>query len=277
MTRSMLVLCLAAACGGAGSGARPAEQTAPRRRAPEEDPARIPDGYVRMEVRDVVAVTQGEAVLLADPAGAVVLPIFIGGTEAVSIALRLRNEPAPRPLTHDLLDSVIRQLGGELVKVHIDRLVGGIFIGSIFVRTSVAVRRIDARPSDAIALALGNQVPIYVARSVLDQSGVEPSDLGGTQARRPGAAPQREREPARRLAAAKNARVAGVAPGPGSNRMESASTASPRRLTTRMRSSLRPAGSVSTIGGRPPLSQRSPHCMSATSAGSSSRPFSVNL
>ncbi len=176
MRRSRLAACVLAltACGGARSTAR-----AP---GPEEDPRQAPAGYVRMQVQDVISLSAGEAVLLVDGERTKLLPIFIGGTEAVSIALRLRNQPAPRPLTHDLLDSVIRQLGGELVKVQVDRMTAGIFVGSIFVRTATGTRRIDARPSDAIALAIGNRVPIYVARAVLDQSGLEPKDLESTEA-----------------------------------------------------------------------------------------------
>ena len=177
MTRPMLVLALACACGGNASRA-----AAPRGGQAEDDPRVVPSGYVRMEVREVVSLSEGEAVLLVD-GERTVLPIFIGGTEAVSIALRLRNQPAPRPLTHDLLDSIVRQLGGQLVKVQVDRLVGGIYIGSVFLRTAHGIRRIDARPSDAIALAIGNRVPIYVARTVLDQSGLQPDDLDKTQVR----------------------------------------------------------------------------------------------
>jgi bifunctional DNase/RNase len=135
-----------------------------------------------MQVQDVISLAEGEAVILVDAGRTTMLPIFIGGTEAVSIALRLRNQPAPRPLTHDLLDSVMRQLGGELVKVQVDRMTAGIFVGSIFVRTATGTRRLDARPSDAIALAVGNRVPIYAARAVLDESGIKPADLESTQA-----------------------------------------------------------------------------------------------
>ena len=180
MRRSMLAACAvvpalaAAACGGARTAASAA--------GPEEDPRRVPPGYVRMQVQDVISLAEGEAVILVDAGRTTMLPIFIGGTEAVSIALRLRNHPAPRPLTHDLLDSVMRQLGGELVKVQVDRMTAGIFIGSIFVRTATGTRRIDARPSDAIALAIGNRAPIYVARLVLDQSGLKPSQLESTEA-----------------------------------------------------------------------------------------------
>jgi uncharacterized protein len=180
MRRSMLAACAvmpavaAAACGGSRSAAGGA--------GPAEDPRRVPPGYVRMQVQDVISLSEGEAVLLVDVGRTAVLPIFIGGTEAVSIALRLRNQLPPRPLTHDLLDTVIRQLGGELVKVQVDRMTAGIFVGSIFVRTAAGTRRIDARPSDAIALAVGNRAPIYAARVVLDGSGIKPSDLESTQA-----------------------------------------------------------------------------------------------
>jgi bifunctional DNase/RNase len=182
MSRWMLVVSLAAACGGAGSRTAVGSASGGPGAGSDDDPRRVPDGYVRMEARDVVSVPEGGAVLLVDREGAKVLPIAIGGTEAVSIALRLHGLPSPRPLTHDLLDSVMRQLGGELVKVQVDRIVDGVFIGSIFIRTAGGTRRIDARPSDAIALAIGNRAPIYVARAVLDRSGIEPPGLDATQA-----------------------------------------------------------------------------------------------
>jgi uncharacterized protein len=183
MSRWMHSLMLVAACGG---GARTGSRTI----ASNDDPRRVPDGYVRMLASDVISSQQGDAVLLVDSARSVILPILIGGTEAASIALRLSSQPAPRPLTHDLLDSVIRQLGAQLVKVHIDRVVGGIFIGSIFIRTEQGTRRIDARPSDAIALAIGNRVPIYVARPVLNESGLKPAQLEGAETAAADAAPQ---------------------------------------------------------------------------------------
>jgi bifunctional DNase/RNase len=113
-------------------------------------------------------------VLLTDEAHAVVLPIGIGGTEALSISLRFEREKYPRPLTHDLLDAAVRRLGGKLYEVQIDELKNGVFLGRIFLRKGNQVLDLDARPSDAIALALGDGVPIYVARGVLDEAGQRP-------------------------------------------------------------------------------------------------------
>src|SRR5262249_35428984 len=95
--------------------------------------------------------------------------------------------PRFRPLTHDLMDSTLHELHAKVVKVQVDELRDGVFIGSIFVRSGNRVFRVDARPSDAIALAIGNHVPIYVARAVLDEAGIRGDDL---QHRLPNSGPQ---------------------------------------------------------------------------------------
>jgi bifunctional DNase/RNase len=89
----------------------------------------------------------------------------------------MNQEHAERPLTHDLLDAVIRELDSELVKVQVDELRDSIFIGSVFLRREGKIVEIDARPSDAIALALGSKVPIFMAREVLERAGEESPDL----------------------------------------------------------------------------------------------------
>ena len=142
----------------------------------------IPAGYVEMHAAKVVALGDSAAVLLTDDAMKVALPIFIGGSEGASIDYRMRGERPPRPLTHDLLDDLVRKLGATIVKVQVDALREGVFHGSVFVRASGRVIRVDSRASDAIALAIGNRVPIYVAKKVLDQAGVDP----GTMQRGPG-------------------------------------------------------------------------------------------
>jgi bifunctional DNase/RNase len=130
-----------------------------------------------MTVLEVVPTERGEAVLLVDEAESVVVPIFVGGTEALSIKLRLERQRYQRPLTHDLLDDVVGKLGGAVHKVQVDELRGNIFVGSVFVRSGGTLVTLDARPSDAIALALGNRVPIYVAEKVIDAGGVKKGDL----------------------------------------------------------------------------------------------------
>lgn len=138
----------------------------------------MPAGYVDAQVMQVVALSDGNgAVLLLDEAGSRVLPIFIGGTEATSIELRMRGVPRPRPLTHDLLDATIKKLRGKLVKVHVDELRDDVFHGSVFIRIDRRIIKFDARPSDALGLAIGNKVPIYVAKKVLDAAGVDKDEI----------------------------------------------------------------------------------------------------
>ena len=125
----------------------------------------------------VVDLPEGGAVLLVDEADQIAVPIFIGGTEANSIQLRLRGEHFVRPLTHDLLDEMLRRLNAKLAKVQVDDLRDNTFIGSVTLVAAGKVQHFDARPSDAIALAVGNHVPIYVKRTVLDRAGVKLDQL----------------------------------------------------------------------------------------------------
>jgi uncharacterized protein len=144
--------------------------------APLEGP-KLPAGYVEMRAMGVIPTGQGNAALLTNEDQSVFLPIFIGETEAVSIQGRLDGRPPARPLTHDLLDSVLKEVGAQLVKVHVRDLRDGIFLGAVYVRHQGRVIEIDARPSDAIALAIGAKVPIYVNQKVLDQAGLKREDL----------------------------------------------------------------------------------------------------
>jgi len=145
--------------------------------------ATVPDGYVELQVHTVVPVEDGHAVILVDPERQLAVPIFIGGTEALSI--RHRKRRYPRPLTHDLLDSIMHELGGELVKIQINEIRDGTFIGSVFVRRGERVIEIDARPSDAIALAIGSGVPIFVAKRVLDEAGIHRDQVVPQQPQQP--------------------------------------------------------------------------------------------
>jgi hypothetical protein len=158
----------------AGSSATAASSSAEARAAAGSHDA--PQGYVEMTVGDVTSTGEGHAVLLVDESSDVVVPIFIGPNEAMSIDLRHRKQRYQRPLTHDLLDSILHELGGSLVKVQIDDIKDNTFVGAVFVRTPTRVVELDARPSDAIALALGNHVPIFVARRVIEQAGVHRDD-----------------------------------------------------------------------------------------------------
>jgi len=112
-------------------------------------------------------------VILRDIRSQLFLPIWIGVFEANAIALRLEKVEPPRPMTHDLLRSVLEQLGGTVEKIVISDLKESTFFAQIHVRNGGDQDRsvsIDARPSDAIALALRTESPIFVLRSVLDKA-----------------------------------------------------------------------------------------------------------
>jgi bifunctional DNase/RNase len=137
------------------------------------EPLAAPKGYLELEVGAVIAAPGGHAVVLVHQKREVAIPIFIGGTEALSINLRHNKRHYARPLTHDLLDAIMEKLGGELVHIQIDAIRDDTYVGAVFVRQGTEIIEVDARPSDAIALAIGSRVPIYVAEEVLEKAGVK--------------------------------------------------------------------------------------------------------
>jgi bifunctional DNase/RNase len=117
----------------------------------------------------------GYALILKEIAGERRLPIIIGSFEAQHIALELEGIKPPRPLTHDLLRNIIEQLGFSLSFVYINELRDGTFFAKIKMDVG-SIDEIDARPSDAIALALKFSVPIYVSEEVMDEVGFIPEN-----------------------------------------------------------------------------------------------------
>jgi len=109
-------------------------------------------------------------VLVRPITGGALLPIWIGPNEAAAIAMAQQGVAAPRPLTHDLFIATLLQLGTPLEAVRITRLDEGVF----FAELVVGAQAVDARPSDAIALALRAGVPILLADDVLAEAGVAP-------------------------------------------------------------------------------------------------------
>jgi bifunctional DNase/RNase len=97
------------------------------------------------------------------------LPILIGGFEATAITLPLEGTRPDRPLTHDLIRNILDRLGARLDRVVIDDLWNGIYYAKLYIRSGKEEMEIDARPSDAIALAVRFDAPILVADAILDQ------------------------------------------------------------------------------------------------------------
>jgi bifunctional DNase/RNase len=107
------------------------------------------------------------------------LPIWIGQCEAEAIAIHLRGVQIQRPMTHDLLKNVIAELGGEIAYVVVNDLRNDTFYARIAVNVDRRLLEIDARSSDAVALAVRANVPIFVEEKVMEAAGVLPEeDLG---------------------------------------------------------------------------------------------------
>ncbi|MBE9513779.1 MAG: bifunctional nuclease family protein [Chloroflexi bacterium] len=100
------------------------------------------------------------------------LPIWIGPAEADAIAVKLQNVELARPLTHDLLGSVVNALGASLKFVVVNELQNDTFFAKLFLSVDGEQIEVDSRPSDALALAVRAGVPIYAEESVLDKAGI---------------------------------------------------------------------------------------------------------
>ncbi len=100
-----------------------------------------------------------------------IFPIVIGLHEAAAIERRLMGQEPPRPQTHELLAAVIEQMGGRIERVVINDLKDHTFFARLMIRQGDRVIDVDSRPSDAIALGVATDVPIYVEQSVLDEVG----------------------------------------------------------------------------------------------------------
>lgn len=104
------------------------------------------------------------------------LPIWIGPYEAEAIAIRLKNVDISRPLTHDLLNNVIGEMGGDIAHILVNDLRDDTFYAVISVSIDGTTLEIDSRPSDAIALAVRAGVPIFVAETVMERASITPEE-----------------------------------------------------------------------------------------------------
>jgi len=132
---------------------------------------------VRMELSRIFIreMTDMQIIELTEVDGERTFPIVIGLPEAFAIERRLKGIEIPRPQTHDLLSSVIGQLGGQLKEIIVTDLVDGTFYARLVIEQDGECVEIDSRPSDAIALGVAENVPIYVDEEVLAQTEADAS------------------------------------------------------------------------------------------------------
>lgn len=116
--------------------------------------------------------TYQRVVVLKEKGAERYLPIWIGNNEADAIVIQLQSVPVPRPQTHDLLKSVITDLGAKVTRIVVNDLESDVFFARVNLEIDGKHVEIDSRPSDAIALAVRVQAPIFAEETVLDKAGV---------------------------------------------------------------------------------------------------------
>lgn len=135
---------------------------------------------VKTQLEDIAVAADGSyyLMLLSTEEGEL-LPITIDGLQAQSILLGQSDESFDRPLTHDLLLSILELLGAELKRIEITDLNEGVYFAQLILESRGIEYEIDARPSDAISLAVRTKADLFVAKDVLDQAAMTEDDFGG--------------------------------------------------------------------------------------------------
>ena len=136
---------------------------------------------VEMELARILITdtSEGQIIVLREKEGSRSFPIVIGYFEAAAIDRHVKEIRTPRPLTHDLLHSVISSLGGTLERIVVNSLANETFYAQLIISRNGETLTVDSRPSDAVALAVLEGKPIFVDESVLDQvCGDEFPELG---------------------------------------------------------------------------------------------------
>ncbi|MEN2998459.1 MAG: bifunctional nuclease family protein [Brevinematia bacterium] len=140
------------------------------------------DRIIEVEIEDIVMTNTGFAMIFYDKESNRVLPIFIGPFEANGILMKLQDIKFPRPLTYDLIRNILDSMGVSVEKVVINDLRDNTFYATLYINFQGNVLEIDSRPSDAVAIAVRFNAPIYVAQHVMDQSSIHKSEyLSQTQ------------------------------------------------------------------------------------------------
>ncbi len=139
------------------------------------------------------------ALVLGEVDGNRRLPIIIGAFEAQAIALELEKIQPPRPMTHDLLRDTLEAVGADVIDIIIDELREGTFFAKIRFLHNGEEGQLDARPSDAVALAVRTEAPIYVSPSVLEEAGIPAEEEGEPAAMASRSVEEEESSPLTRL------------------------------------------------------------------------------
>jgi len=125
--------------------------------------------------------SQASGVILKEIKGERTLPIIIGEYEAQSIALGLEKIKPPRPITHDLTLNMLDSLTVEIERIAVTELKNNTYYAVIYIRHNSKILEIDSRPSDAIALAVRRNIPIFVAEEVMEKGAYTPEDVQDLQ------------------------------------------------------------------------------------------------
>lgn len=136
---------------------------------------------VQVRILGVALDAAGQHIVLLKPLGEEpsegrVVPIWIGAQEATSILLAVSGDPAPRPLAHDLMKTLLDTVGARVERIEVTRIENGTFFAEITLVTPSGTRVLDARPSDSVALAVRAASPLFVADEIFAEAGI-PADL----------------------------------------------------------------------------------------------------
>ena len=148
--------------------------------------------FVKVKIENISLSNLGFIIFLKRDGNDSVLPICIGAMEAHSIAASFNNQQFPRPLSHDLFKNILGNLDCKVTKIHITDLIDGTFYARIFLNKGDTELDIDSRPSDAIALALRFEAPIFVHDKVLKAASVHVDQTSRQKAQEP-------KDPAQRI------------------------------------------------------------------------------
>ena len=125
---------------------------------------------IEMQIKSLLIdpINEMPIIVLMDADGKKVLPIWVGFFEANAIALKIEDVHTPRPMTHDLIKNILDSMGAQLKRIEISKLENSTYYANIFIQVNGREMQIDSRPSDAIAIALRTDSPIFVEPEVIE-------------------------------------------------------------------------------------------------------------